>query len=357
MSRLLLPSILSALLLSAQPSSAANRRVACVGNSITYGYDLWVEKESYPVQLDSLLPAADTVGNFGVSGKTMIRAVGDAYWGQSAFGNARAFLPTQVVIELGTNDSKDYIWTWYKQNFAADYRAMIDTFRVLSSRPEVWVTLQPWVNNPSWGMYDTTIVRHVNPLILQVALEKATPVIDLHAAMSGHPEWFLADSVHPNAAGAKALARIVAASLTRALPPVAVSGSLLTAPEGFGYAWYRNDSLLPGASSRTLQATSAGSYKVSVKMESLSESRLVTAPLAVVPGTSVASRVPVGAGVAGSDLVSRLRQTVPVWAGPARIELRDTKGRIRPNDRPGSGMVFYRITATNYRREGRILVP
>ena len=310
MSRYLLLPLLS-LLLSAHATSAANRRIACVGNSITYGYDLWVEKESYPVQLDSLLPAADTVGNFGVSGKTMIRAVGDAYWGQTAFLNARAFLPSQVVIELGTNDSKDYIWTWYKQNFATDYRAMIDTFRILSSRPEVWVTLQPRVNNPSWGMYDTTIDRHVNPLILQVALEKGAPVIDLHAAMSGHPEWFQADSVHPNAAGAKALARIVAGSLARVLLPPALAGATLTAPQGFGYAWYRNDSLLPGASSRTLQATSAGSYKVSVKVDSLSESRLVTAPLAVVPGTSVAFRRMAGRVITGSDLVSQLRRAAP----------------------------------------------
>jgi len=357
MSRSVLLPILPALLVCAQASSAANRRVACVGNSITYGYDLWVEKESYPVQLDSLLPAADTVGNFGVSGKTMIRAVGDSYWGQTAFLNARAFLPSQVVVELGTNDSKDYIWTWNKQNFAADYRAMIDTFRILSSRPEVWVTLQPPVNNPSWGMYDTTIARQVNPLILQVALEKGAPVIDLHSAMSGHPEWFLADSVHPNAAGAKALARIVAASLTRALPPPVVAGGTLTAPQGFGYAWYRNDSLLPGASSRTLLATAGGAYKVSVKTDSLSESRVVTAAMSVVPGTAIEPRKVAAPKVAASDLVAQLRRSAPAWAGEVRVELRDADGQILSSGRPASGVVLYVVVGRGYRRQGRVVVP
>ncbi len=356
MSRNLFPALLSILVFT-QATSAANRRIACVGNSITYGYDLWVERESYPVQLDSVLPASDTVGNFGVSGKTMIRAVGDAYWGQTAFLNARAFLPDLVVIELGTNDSKDYIWPWYKQTFAADYRAMIDTFRILPSRPEVWVTLQPPVNNPTWKMYDTTIVRQVNPLILQVALEKGAPVIDLHAAMSGHPEWFQADSVHPNAAGAKALARIVAGSLARVLPPPALVGTALTAPQGFGYAWYRNDSLLPGASSRTHQATLPGAYKVSVKVDSLSESRLVSVTVAVVPGTAVASRRMVGTVISGSDLVSQLHLAAPAWAGEVRVELRDTRGQILSNDRPVSGVVLYVLTGTNYRHQGRLVVP
>jgi lysophospholipase L1-like esterase len=348
---------LLSLLLCAHAISAANRRIACVGNSITYGYDLWVEKESYPVQLDSLLPATDTVGNFGVSGKTMIRAVGDAYWGQTAFLNARAFLPSQVVIELGTNDSKDYIWTWYKQNFATDYRAMIDTFRILSSRPEVWVTLQPPVNNPSWKMYDTTIVRQVNPLILQAALEMGAPVIDLHTAMTGHPDWFQADSVHPNAAGAKALARIVAGSLARMLPPPTLAGATLTAPQGFGYAWYRNDSLLRGETSRTLQATIPGAYKVSVQVDSLSASRLLSPSVAVGPGTAVASRRMAGEVITGSDLVSQLRRAAPSWAGEVRVELRDTRGQILSNDRPVSGVVLYVLTGRNFRRQGRILVP
>ena len=57
-----------------------------------------------------------------------------------------------------------------------------------------------------------TIAGLTIPIIQQVAAEKGLPVIDLHTALSGKPELF-PDGVHPNAAGAKLMARAVYAAL------------------------------------------------------------------------------------------------------------------------------------------------
>ena len=49
-------------------------KVACVGNSITYGYGIADrETNSYPAQLQRMLGDGSLVGNFGKSGATLLR--------------------------------------------------------------------------------------------------------------------------------------------------------------------------------------------------------------------------------------------------------------------------------------------
>jgi len=347
---------------------ATDKKVACVGNSITYGYGLSSPYyESYPTQLDTLLGTGYGVSNFGVSGKTMIKAVNDAYWTQSAFTSARAYLPDLVVIELGTNDSKDYIWPYYKQNFKADYAAMVDTFRVLSSNPDVWVTLQPPANNPSWNMYDTTIDRQVNPAILDVAKQKGLSVIDLHTAMKGHGEWMQDDSVHPNAAGAKALAGIVAGKLSTAVKILLFSPACIgctsslrasTQSTAYGYWWYRNDTLL---AKDTLQGlpnpTKAGRYRVSVKVENAGESRVVSPEYVLAHDLVGIGRrrsnplVRIVPGVSGS-----LQVESSAVLGPVILSLWDARGELVANGNLKPGVYHYRAQGRDFQNVGSVVV-
>ena len=61
------------------PSMAASKpkgekvKVACVGNSVTYGYGLKDrEHDAYPVRLQQMLGAEYDVRNFGHSGATLL---------------------------------------------------------------------------------------------------------------------------------------------------------------------------------------------------------------------------------------------------------------------------------------------
>jgi len=352
----------------ASTAQAVDKKVACVGNSITYGYGLSSPYyESYPTRLDTLLGTGYEVSNFGVSGKTMIKAVNDAYWTQSAFTSARAYLPDLVVIELGTNDSKDYIWPYFKQNFKADYAAMVDTFRVLSSKPQVWATLQPPANNPSWNMYDTTIDRQVNPAILDVAKQKALSVIDLHSAMKGHGEWMQDDSVHPNAAGAKALAGIVAGKLSKAVTlqlfmPACVgcSASLRASTQStaYGYWWYRNDSLLAKDTLAGLPLpTKAGRYRVSVKVDSAGESRVVSPEyvlaydLVGIEGRRSNPSVRLVPGASGS-----LQVESSAVLGPVVLSLWNARGERVANASLVPGVYHYRVTGRDFQNVGSVAV-
>ena len=281
-------------------SAFAAGKVACVGNSITYGYGIesWPDQTSYPHHLQGMLrknAPSDTVENFGVSGLTVRKDDQASYWNGYRFAPAIEFAADTVIIELGTNDSKSYTtWNTPAQNAAvdsaitADFEALIDTFQV-KSKPHIFICLAPYVNNVEWNILDTAVVKRVNPAILQAGLEKGVNVIDLHSRFSAleNPSWYLEDMVHPSVEGAKHLAEIVYAHLQMDTLHVTQDGSTLKAPKGFGYQWYKDGKLLDDETLETLEVSEVGEYKVSVKVDEKTLSRIVTAPLKVEKTTAL----------------------------------------------------------------------
>lgn len=275
-------------------------KVACVGNSITYGYGIesWPDQTSYPHHLQGMLrenAPSDTVENFGVSGLTVRKDDQASYWNGYRFAPAIEFAADTVIIELGTNDSKSYTtWNTPAQDAAvdsaitADFEALIDTFQV-KSKPHVFICLAPYVNNVEWNILDTSVVKRVNPAILQAGIEKGVNVIDLHSRFSAleNPSWYLEDMVHPSVEGAKHLAEIVYAHLQMDTLQVTQDGLTLKAPKGFGYQWYKDGNLLEGETLETLAVSGDGEYKVSVKVDERTLSRIVTAPLKVEKTTAL----------------------------------------------------------------------
>ncbi|NBP25408.1 MAG: hypothetical protein EBU81_12855, partial [Proteobacteria bacterium] len=82
-------------------------KVACVGDSITYGAGVEErEKNNYPKQLGELLGNRFEVRNFGRSGATLSR-VGDLpYATTDEFKAALAWQPDMVILKLGTNKNE-----------------------------------------------------------------------------------------------------------------------------------------------------------------------------------------------------------------------------------------------------------
>lgn len=282
--------LLSTLLLSASIVSAKN--VACVGNSITYGYGLpW--GTSYPNNLQQLMGDEYKVSNFGVSSMTFAKEGNQSYWSQNAFADAYNSNPDMVVIELGTNDSKFFFSNnpelgIYNYNYGVvgvealkqDYRSLIDTFAHLESSPEIWTTLQPYSNNISWTITDTVIVNVINPIIFDAAVEKGVNIIDLHTLFCT-PSWFLDDSVHPNESGAMELAKIIFDHVTMDKPVVTQTRNQLAVDGGYAYYWYKDGVLLKDSTSQTIYINEAGEYKALVKVKETDNSYLVSNPVLV----------------------------------------------------------------------------
>jgi len=187
-------------------------RVACVGDSITFGAGIKDRKtQAYPAQLGRRLGKAWDVRNFGVSGATLLKQGDKPYWKLKAFEQALAFRPHVVIIKLGTNDTKPQNWK-HKDAFAADYEAMIDRFAGLATHPRIFMCRPVPAFPGRWGIRDEIIRGEVLPLVDRVAKKKGVGVIDLYAALSGKKEMF-PDTVHPNAKGAGEMVKAIAAVL------------------------------------------------------------------------------------------------------------------------------------------------
>jgi lysophospholipase L1-like esterase len=220
MNRLVLCSIASAML-GLLPGCASPRkpalhasdykgvvRVACVGDSITYGAGVENhESNNYPAVLGRLLGPKFEVRNFGFNGATLLRKGDKPYWNELEFDLVTEFDPQVIVLMLGTNDTKPQNWK-HGEEFAADLRAMLDHFAGLPELPKIWVCLPAPVYQTQWGINEATLKEEIIPIIERVAKEKNVPTIDLHTALSNCPQYF-PDHVHPNAAGAGTISMTV----------------------------------------------------------------------------------------------------------------------------------------------------
>lgn len=178
MKKLLFLLLLLPAFLSAQQQVKSKIRVACVGNSITFGASLSnPARDSYPSVLGQMLGKEYDVRNFGVSGRTML-SVGDLpYVKEAAYARALAFNPDIVVVKLGTNDSKPQNWR-YCDDFEKDLQALVDAFAALESSPRILLCTPATAYNVKGGISDSVIVNGVIPRICRVAERNGLPVLD-----------------------------------------------------------------------------------------------------------------------------------------------------------------------------------
>ncbi len=207
--------LLALLLAAASLAHAADPvRVACVGDSITFGAGVEDrEKNCYPKVLGELLGDGYDVRNFGVSGVTMLKEGDKPYWKEGKFKEACDFNPNLVIIKLGTNDTKPQNWA-HKEQFGPDTKALVEHFLALPAKPKIYLCHPVPAYPGNWGINDETIKKEVLPLVDAVAKETKSEVIDLYKALSRKPKLF-PDKVHPNAAGAKLIAETVHRAVTR----------------------------------------------------------------------------------------------------------------------------------------------
>lgn len=182
------------------------RRIACIGDSITEGSGLSNPAlESYPGRLQRLFGPADTVRNFGVSGRTLLKRGDYPYWKEAAYSNSRAYNPDVVLIKLGTNDSKPQNWR-YGTNFVADLEELIASFRSLPASPRVILcTPAPVYGAGAFGISPGIVATNIAPIVRETAARLGLEVCDFHTLLAGHAEWF-PDTVHPTTSGAAVMA-------------------------------------------------------------------------------------------------------------------------------------------------------
>ncbi|MCK9618772.1 MAG: GDSL-type esterase/lipase family protein [Lentimicrobiaceae bacterium] len=187
--------------------SQSKIRIACVGNSITYGARIENRGiNSYPAQLGAMLGNGFEVGNFGVSGTTLLQKGNAPYRKTSAYQKALDFQPDWVFIKLGTNDTKP-VNRIFLSEYVQDYKDLIVSFRQLSSHPRVVLLLPiPVFSTDTTGITASVVREKLLPMIRQIAYETGCEVINLFNLLIESPQ-LVPDKVHPSAEGATVIAK------------------------------------------------------------------------------------------------------------------------------------------------------
>ena len=194
----------------------ATIKVACIGNSVTYGYGHKDSRAtSYPSVLQQLLGNGYEVANLGHSGATLLRKGHNPYYKTGAFADAVAFVPDIAIIHLGLNDTDPRNWPSNRDEFAADYARLIDTFRKVNPGVKIIISRMTPIfhDHPRFRSGTRDWFWQIQELIPKIAAANKTSLLDFHTPLYTRPELF-PDALHPNEEGAAILAKTVYQKIT-----------------------------------------------------------------------------------------------------------------------------------------------
>ncbi len=195
------------------------RRIACIGDSITFGAGVTETRktDAWPVLWQNLLGKSFQVLNYGVSGATLQDETSFPYRKIGFLRRLKAASPELIVLMLGTNDSKPY--NWNEPRFMREYEKLITELLSPAMPPRLVLMVPPKAfpeeetGITAFDTQDDVIRDNIRPIILSLDEKYSLPVIDLYAFTETHPEWFL-DGVHPNREGNIAIAEHMFRELT-----------------------------------------------------------------------------------------------------------------------------------------------
>jgi len=186
-------------------------RIACVGNSITQGPGR-DNPDSWPLQMQTILGEAYEVGNFGVSGRTLLRKGDYPYWNEPQFQEVKDFAPDILIIMLGTNDSKPQNWK-YAAEFRQDYLDMIAEFRkTMPADGKVYVVMPVPVTKDNFGITASVMNNEQRMMLVDIAQAANAELVDLYTPMM-NKEALFPDGVHPTTEGLGIMAKEVARAI------------------------------------------------------------------------------------------------------------------------------------------------
>lgn len=186
-------------------------KIACVGNSITQGPGR-DNPDSWPLQMQAILGDAYQVGNFGVSGRTLLRKGDYPFWNEPQFQEVKVFQADILIIMLGTNDSKPQNWQ-YASEFRQDYLDMIAEFKkTMPADGKVYVIMPVPVTRENFGITPIVMNSEQRMMIMDIAIDSGSELVDLYTPFMGH-EDLLPDGVHPNTEGLGIMAEVIARAI------------------------------------------------------------------------------------------------------------------------------------------------
>ena len=193
--------------------SFAYQKIACLGDSLTYGYRVAPE-EGFVSQLQELLGNGYDVRNFGVNNASIEHGSALCYTDTPEYQDALDYDADLYIIMIGTNDAKDVNFHG-KASFINDYMAMINTIGrdkvILSDIPPVNYGSDVELNEE----YTTpeNVVK-INGLIHQISEQNNIMLLGNNILLSSDvSKNIYKDGVHLTKCGHSVIARTVSDSI------------------------------------------------------------------------------------------------------------------------------------------------
>ncbi|MGC8552806.1 MAG: GDSL-type esterase/lipase family protein [Phycisphaerae bacterium] len=218
--RLLFAGIIT--LLAPLAACGAPTRVACVGDSITWGVGIPNPAiNAWPGQLQKMLGKHYKVEDFGDPGATLLYDGNLPYYKTPQYKFSTAFKAKIVIIMLGTNDTKAINWR-HHAHFVHDLIKLVKHYQSCTSNVKVWLCLPPQVLNTTWirsqpnmAINEKNMAGGVIPAIKIVAAKLHLPIINVHDGMHDDKSLLQADGIHPNVKGQHVVAKIIYRALMK----------------------------------------------------------------------------------------------------------------------------------------------
>lgn len=182
------------------------KRIACVGDSITWGFTIVNRRKySYPALMQQRLGDEYEVRNFGYNDAAARFDADTPYVKKNVYQDSLEWNPDVVLLMLGSNDTKRR--NWDPEIFRRDYTRIVKSYLKLPSKPRVILIapiqiFQP-MHIPVLGLYSETMENGVRPAIREIASETGLELVDLANLFTDSK--YMMDGVHPQREGAKML--------------------------------------------------------------------------------------------------------------------------------------------------------
>ena len=188
-------------------------RVACIGDSLTYGTGADnIETDSWPAVLASLpgFLRLETL-NFGVYGSTVSQVEGKTYTDTTAYRDSLSCEADVYLVMLGSNDT---LFPFLAGDFVTGYRELLQTY--LDTGARVVVLLPPNMYYDGFFTFLDEDIYKVRAAERSVAEELGLEVIDL-SSLSEELEDCCIDGGHFNSEGYAAFAEYIYRQLSHML--------------------------------------------------------------------------------------------------------------------------------------------
>ena len=198
-------------------------KVACVGDSITYGATSTNDQQNYPNYLQEMLGLDYHVLNAGISGYSIVSTDQYAYKKSNEFSQAISFLPDVVLFALGTNDANPTPNQPYKDweneandranRFDQSTNELLDAFIAENNDVQIIMLLPTSlfkVGDDGWNAeaWNANLTKHVIPRLKRIAEERSLMTVDLYSWSLENKNIFV-DGLHPQNATYKPFARFI----------------------------------------------------------------------------------------------------------------------------------------------------